>query len=215
MSDYSKLHVELQKLRDIMIKNGYPISLFDKCVKACLNRMFSERLVVSTVERQKVLLVLPYLGAMSLQLRTRLQRAISKCAPSCKLSVVFKAGRNIGIFFKFKDRPCRNLLSGVVYKFSCGCCNASYIGQTMRHLKVRASEHIGISALTGNRVQPTLTAISDHLLFCPYDASFDDFVILTTCSNSFQLELKESLLIHRDGPELNKSMSSKPLYLFN
>ena len=121
-------------------------------------------------------------------------------------------------FFKFKDRVNRALRSKVVYKFTCGGCDASYIGKTMRHLNVRASEHIGISALTQKRVKYKRSAVSDHLLVCDSLKSFptlDDFSILATANSNFILELKESLLIHRDNPSLNFNESSVPLRLFN
>ena len=36
-------------------------------------------------------------------------------------------------------------LSYVAYKFQCGRYNASYYGESYRHLKVKLEEHIGIS----------------------------------------------------------------------
>ena len=44
--------------------------------------------------------------------------------------------------FRFKDRLPYDLVSCVVYKFQCGRRNASYYGETDRHLKVRSGEHI-------------------------------------------------------------------------
>ena len=39
-----------------------------------------------------------------------------------------------------------------MYKFTCGCCNATY-GESGRHFFVRASEHLGMTPLTGKRVK--------------------------------------------------------------
>ena len=90
-------------------------------------------------------------------------------------------------------------------------------GKTKRHFKVRSSEHMGLSALTGKRVKASYlsTAVKDHLLFCVHTPSFDDFSILAYSENSFILEIKESLLIMRDKPVLNKHTSSVPLFLYN
>ena len=44
-------------------------------------------------------------------------------------------------------------------------CNATYYDQTERHSNVTSGEHIGLSPLTGNRVECKLSAISDHQ-FC-------------------------------------------------
>ena len=57
------------------------------------------------------------------------------------------------------------LRSGIVYKFQCGSCNATYYGKTKRHFKVRMCEHLEISALTGKRVKGADdSAFKEHLL---------------------------------------------------
>ena len=94
-------------------------------------------------------------------------------------------------------------MSCVVYKFQCERCNASYYGETDRHLK-RSGEQIGISPLTFKKVKPSAeSSIRDHLLFCNHDPLLDDFTILAQGTNKFVLEIKENLLIKRDKPLLN------------
>ena len=85
----------------------------------------------------------------------------------------------------------------------------------MRHLHVRISEHIRISPLTKKQVKPKNSSVADHLLPCNHSASYDDFSILTSENEKFLLELKESLLIMRDRPSLNRNITSAPLYLFD
>ena len=107
-------------------------------------------------------------------------------------------------------------MSGVVYKYTCGRCNSTYYGETDRHLKVRSGEHIGISPLTFKKTKPSKeSAIRDHLLNCNNIPSFEEFTILTNGNNKFDLEIKESLLIKRDRPILNKNISSAKLFLFD
>ena len=109
------------------------------------------------------------------------------------------------------------LFSGLVYKYKCGGCNATYYGKTKRHFKVRISEHLGILHLNEKKVKidnNKPTAIQEHLLCCNYCPSFEDFSILTRESNDFKLKIMESLLIARDKPILNKADSSLPLELF-
>ena len=48
-----------------------------------------------------------------------------------------------------------------------------------------------------------------------HKASFDNFSILLKESNPFKLQLKESLLISRDKPILNKNIYPFPLELFD
>ena len=59
------------------------------------------------------------------------------------------------------------------------------------------------------------TAIKDHMLFCDHVVSLEDFKILASSNSEFHLKIKESLLISRDKPELNRNEKSLPLYLFD
>ena len=89
-----------------------------------------------------------------------------------------------------------------------------YYGKTERHLNVRSSKHIGISQLTGKRVESKPSAVSDHLLQHNHDSDFNDFTILRRDNNGFRLLLIESILISRDSPVLNKN-TFIPLLLFD
>ena len=78
----------------------------------------------------------------------------------------------------------------------CSCYNATYYGQNQRYFFVRASEHLRITPLTGKFVKtPKKSAIFDHILLDDHKASFGNCSILLKESNTFKLQLKESLLI--------------------
>ena len=59
------------------------------------------------------------------------------------------------------------------------------------------------------------SAVSDHLLQCNCSIDFDHFDILASDANRFRLLIKESLLIKRDQPQLNKIIKSFSLKLFD
>ena len=101
------------------------------------------------------------------------------------------------------------LSSGIVYKFQCSSCNATYYGKTKCHFKVRMCEHLGISALAGKRVKgDDDSAITERLLFCNPKPDFEDFSILATNNNDFKVTLMEGILIIRDHLPLNKNKQS-------
>ena len=50
---------------------------------------------------------------------------------------------------------------------------------------------------------------------CDQPASFDDFKVLASNNSDFHLKIKESRLISRDQPILNRNETSLPLYLFD
>ena len=73
-----------------------------------------------------------------------------------------------------------------------------------------------ISTRTGKNIKSTKnSAVRDHILVCNNLVSFEDFSILANGTNDFRIKLQESLLIHRDGPQLNKTSESAPLMLFS
>ena len=74
---------------------------------------------------------------------------------------------------------------------------------------------MGISHLTNKCLKNVKQSpISDHVLTCGYNINFNDFTILSKDSNNINLLIKESLLIARDKPILNKTVKSFPLELF-
>ena len=181
--------------------NGEPIATPFICFHLFL------RPQVLTVEKKTLTLVLPFLGGLSLQTRTKLQKVLKRTLGCAKIQIVFKNQTNLSHVLRFKDRLTYDLMFCVVYKFQC---------KTDRHLKIRSGEHIDISPLTFEKVKPSPeSSIRDHLLFCNHDPLFDDFTILAQRTNKILLEIKESLLIKRDKPILNKNISSAPLFLFD
>ena len=79
-----------------------------------------------TVEKDPLQLVNPYLGTISLQNRTKLDKSIKVVLNCCKLQVICKSQNKLCNYFRFKDPVPQILTSGVVYKFQCGLCNESY-----------------------------------------------------------------------------------------
>ena len=76
---------------------------------------------------------------------------------------------------------------------------------SIRHLDIRYGKHIGVSPLTKKKFKPVNNrAAHDHLLYYIYLSSFDNFSIFARENKKFLLEIKESLLIMRDKPLLNR-----------
>ena len=144
-----------------------------------LNRLHIIKPTSATVENKALRLVLPYLGPISLQVRTKIRNAMKNTLKCCKLKVIFKNERNLSNMFKFRDHVPYDLVSVAVYEYTCSRCNSSYHGETERHLKVRFGEHIVIPPLTFKKTEPSKESwIRDHILECDHNPSFDEFTIL-------------------------------------
>ena len=70
-------------------------------------------------------------------------------------------------YFNFKDKIKQELCSSLVYNSKCNSCNAEYTGKTKQHYRMRTSEHIGVSPLTGKYVENNsqTSTVHDHMLF--------------------------------------------------
>ena len=88
VSDFSRFHSEVYHLKEILKKNVFPIKLIDSCIKNFLNKRLTEKPVTLTAEKKDLVTVLPFLGNLSLDLRTRLRNSISKNLPFCKIIIL-------------------------------------------------------------------------------------------------------------------------------
>ena len=231
-SDYTSFHLEVGNLREILKKNSYPSGIIEQYIRSFLIKLHITRKVIPTVPKKELFIVLPYPGKLSSNLKRKLTTCLKNSLPQRNIKIILQSTNRLSSLFCFKDVIPKELLSQFVYKFLCGNCNVTYdgkterhlnlrssehigIGKTERHLNLRSSEHIGISHLTGKKVECKPSAVSDYLLLHNHDSDFYDFTILCRDNNGFRLLIKESILISRDSPVLNKNTASIPLLLFD
>ena len=109
----------------VLIKSKF--SLY-KCFKKFLDCLYIMKSILVIVVKKAVCLVLPYLGAISLKVRTKIRNAVKEALNYCKRQVIFKSKRKLSNMFTFKDWVPYNLVSGLVYEHTCGRSNSSYYG---------------------------------------------------------------------------------------
>ena len=204
------------RLRSILAKNSYPLEFVDQCVNGFLNKKYKRP--VHTVEKRTEMIVLPYLGKLSLEIRNRLKKYVNKHVSNCKLLVIFRSQRRLSSMFRYKDRMPSNLQSYIIYRYKCGTCNSSYIGKTDRHCHIRWCEHLKIQPFRGgpSKSKQKPTAVNDHLSQTGHFSKMEDFEIIgrERSRNDFRLRIKESILIKKHAPVLNENEASTPLFLF-
>ena len=71
---YEKFQEEIVLLKDIFKKNEYPQFFIDKCIKKYLSKLFVLKRIVYTVHKKQVRFVLPFLGPLSFEIRSLLQK---------------------------------------------------------------------------------------------------------------------------------------------
>ena len=102
---------------------------------------------------------IPYVLGVSEPIKRVLAQVVVGVAlkPHCMLSSVFR---------KPKDRNVESEKSGLVYKIPCRDCDAVYIGETGRSLKIRKREHFD----AGKRMVVKKSALCQHIV------DFDHFI---------------------------------------
>ena len=104
LSDFVKSQQEINILKSILYTNSYPRDLVDKCIKVFLDRVLTPEVVASTVSKNNLMIVLPYLGKLSLQIRTRINRVMKNKLPHCNIRIAFRTKCKLINFFTFKDK---------------------------------------------------------------------------------------------------------------
>ena len=110
--------------------------------------------------------------------------------------------------FSVKDSVPQSLRSRVVYKFSCAGCNASYIGETTRHICARVREHL---------LSDKSSHVYRHLQSsraCHDSCTAECFTILDSAVSKFQIKIKEVMHIKWENPTLNQQLKHLELSLF-
>ena len=217
-SSYINFHDEITKLKDIWIKNSFPVYFIDKAVKKFLNILFIKRQREKLKsDKKEVTMILPYLGVISMQLKRKLSNLFHTCFPDVKIKVIFSAKNRLSNGFHFKDILPNDIRSLILYNYKCSVCENTYVGKTKRHYIVRRNEHLGVSVLSGKSLKynpDSATAIRKHINDDDHICNNDCFKIVGSATNDFHLRIKESLLITKEKPTLNVTKESLPLYLF-
>ena len=217
-SSFQSLHQEIERLKNIFSKNGYPSKLVDKCIFNFFNKQYEKRPAVHTVPKKEMLLVLPFLGTNSWKTKNELIRSFRKILPFCNLKIVYKTTKRLSSCFSFKDKFPKSLMSGVIYRYTCAECNLSYVGCTKRFWEKRLEEHLHVSGLTGKPLSGMIVyAPLQHVKSgtCTVQKIFrEDFTIIGHEKDPYLVQLKESIIIKTTRPTLNGNQTSVPVYLF-
>ena len=143
---------------------------------------------------------LPYVGKFSTQAKTKIKNIISKyCKPDISVRLIFTSNK-ICSYFSLKDSIPREMLSNVVYKFTCANCNVCYIGETTQQFITRINQHL---------FTDVKSAVYKHLHSteaCNASCNSESFSIIDRAPTEYQLRIKEALHIRKLKPELNRQV---------
>ena len=145
---------------DVSKNNGYPENSINNCFEMFLDSKHRIQEKKATIPKKPLFLVLPCLGPLSLQTRTKLRKSLQGIINCYMLQIVVRSQNNLSNPFCPEDHIPRELTSGVVYKFQCGLCNEYFYDKCVRHFNVSIGEKIGNSPLTNKKVWVVLLVIT-------------------------------------------------------
>ena len=188
---------EVKKLCKIFQNNGYPNWFINNVIK----KFEENNNTSSNYEKDFMFTIgLPYFGKPSQPFAKKLSNFV-KMKFDVDINVYYVALK-VGSYFQLKCVTPVELVSNVVYKFSCSCdTNMSYIGMTTRHLGTRIQEHLQPKAKS---------AIRDHINDCQSckqaNINVDSFKVIKTCNTEYNSKIQEALLIKKHNPKLNTQL---------
>ena len=188
-SSWDNFHLSLERAKKILNQNQYPEAFFEPIINQTLDNIITEKekKEVSEEELEKHKLFLYYRGKASENFAKDLKKAHAPCR------TIFKLKKLKTVLPSLKPPVEKLLKSHVVYQIKCSSCDASYVGQTTRHLTTRLSEH-------KSRKGP----VKEHFFQCKNQIDNDCISVLdtTTNSDSFLLTL-EAIWIRDIKPKIN------------
>ena len=196
-------HLYLEKLKVILQKSKYPPKLIDKSVNRYLNKKIVNK--PSEIEPSKTkeniwYFKLPFKGKFSKFTENKLQNLSKQfCKEVTIIKIIFSTFK-LASLFSTKDKVPYGLKSYVIYKFLCAGCNASFVGETYRHISTRTHEPLKTDKSSN---------IYWHLLKnLQCKSIFDDncFSILDLARTKYTLKLKKGMYIKWLGSSLNKQV---------
>ena len=100
--------------------NGYPKYVLDKCKREFFNRKFTTASLHSKKKdstQKKILIRLPFFGALSVQIRNELKSFFHKHTDDKASLYIVDALSKIGENFRFKDKQPLLMKSGIVFQY--------------------------------------------------------------------------------------------------
>ena len=204
----------MEFLTKYFLNNAFPRNVIEGVMRNFLNKKLNFTKPI-TVKKMPFYHKIPFVNNYTCRyIKTNFIPFLKQCYPQVDFNFIFCNTFTIKSCTKHKEKLPMTLESGIVYLFSCGDCNATYVGSSVKSLKTRVSEHFAVSSRTGNRLaQPAPSRIRDHIETCGYNRSFENFKILDIHGDNILLRMSETYEIKHRKPNLNSEESAFPMLL--
>lgn len=197
LSDLNYRPKAIQKAKNILVKNSYPLKLINKIFKRQIQRLYNNtQTQPNNPNKNEHHLTLPYINILSENLTTMFQKHnIKTCHKSYNL-----LQRN---FTPLKTQTHQNKKTHIIYEIPCNDCSGVYIGQTSQYLSNRLNGH--------KFDKKNKTALSNHEKSTKHSFNFNNTKILKTEPNQQKREFLEMIYIKNNKNAINDKKDIKGL----
>ena len=216
-STYFDIHRELEYIRSVLSKNGFPLNYVNTYIGKQLSKLFLNKQTneTSNVKKPVIYIPLTFTGKQSNNIKKQLLAMLSNAYPQLDVKIYFKLQNQIKNYFKIKDPIPTNLKSKVIYKWQCRSCDVSYVGRTVRSTWMRWHQHLGRSFRTGNYLtRPDYSAIREHGENTGHPLALEDFSVLAMAQSVMDLEILEGIYSSQLRPSLARNVAQTSLLCF-
>jgi len=199
------LNTELNTVRDICLRNGFPTSTTDNIMNDIRQKFLRPTTSTSTSKPKtsttNLQVSLPYHPTLTKPLKKILGRhdiGVRQTSHSTLRDTLTQT----------KTPPPPSTQPNTIYEIPCNDCPASYIGQTKRPLIKRITEHERAYRLNNNYDDTTeqiKSAAAHHGLTTGHTIDWNSTSILTTTTYSSQLDLTEHAALQVLKPTINRA----------
>ena len=205
-SDWELFDESLCRAKQILERNQFPPEFYEPILADTINNLISPPRLpqqqtpspFAPVEQPSLQLRLQYRGRET----DNIVRKLNNYNVPVKTVITLRKLKTV--LPSLKPSVPKFLRSNVVYQIRCPGCDASYVGQTVRHVKSRIAEHRNIKQPVGAHFQACIAT----------PPSLDDVEIVSTTTRGVNhLMTLEALVINERNPELNTKDEYRSLTL--
>jgi hypothetical protein len=209
-SDWNLFHIEINRIKQLLVNNNFPMSLIEKTVNNFIRQKMQE---IPMEDANRTEIKLFYQNQMSAhykleekQLQSIIKKHVTPAQENSelKLLIYYKNPKLRDILMRNRPKslnPATSDRHHVVYEYTCARdgCNATpkYIGYTTSTVW----ERFGMHTQTGS-IKKHLQEVHD-IQRIPRRDLIKDVSILKTCSSKRDLIFTEAILIKTENPSLN------------
>ena len=215
-SSWTLLHIELRRVKQMLVNNCYPITLIDRCINEALKKTFESRPSDRTNGTAHKLF---YQNSMSPSYRTdeRVLRAIVRkhCKPvvpddQLRLIIFYRNPTTKSLLMNNNPTRDKTMLKqcNVIYSYKCplGDCalrqNCKYIGLTTTSLSRRITMHVQSGG-------PKMHTETYHEQRLTRKQMVENTTILDRCKNPRKLQVLEAIYIRDHDPTINRQVNAR------